>query len=234
MPHNLSLALGAASITPMEVVAGWSVFANGGYKISPYFIDRIENRSGEVIYAATPQVAPSTINPTPATLAEQIIDSRTTYLLTSMLQDVIKGGIGRAASKMNRTDIAGKTGTTTDAKDSWFTGYNGDYVTSVWAGFDQPESLGRREWGVTVALPIWVDYMTAALKDKPSYSLPEPDGIVTRMINLEDGTAAIPGTPNTMMEFFKSENYPSESAESSEDVIQGKTSATEKTMMDLF
>lgn len=147
MPHNLSLALGTASVTPMEVVGGWSVLANGGYKVTPFFIDRIEDRIGRVVFQSAPRTAPSEQNPTPESVAEQVVDSRTTYLLTSMLQDVIKRGTGRAASAMHRPDIAGKTGTTNEAKDSWFTGYNGNYVTSVWAGFDQPQSLGRREWG---------------------------------------------------------------------------------------
>lgn len=208
MPHNLSLALGTASVTPMEVVGGWSVLANGGYKVTPFFIDRIEDRIGRVVFQAAPRTAPSEQNPTPESVAEQVVDSRTTYLLTSMLQDVIKRGTGRAASAMHRPDIAGKTGTTNEAKDSWFTGYNGNYVTSVWAGFDQPQSLGRREWGVTIALPIWMDFMKEALAGTAPYSQPEPDGIITRLINTDDGTAATAHGPKTALEVFKVENSP--------------------------
>ncbi|WP_312491496.1 penicillin-binding protein 1A [Pseudomonas cremoris] len=218
LPRNLSLALGTASVTPMDVVAGWSVFANGGFKITPYFVDRIEDRKGQVIFKSTPSVALSEQNPTPEVVAQQVVDSRTTYLLTSMLQDVVKRGTGRAAAAMHRPDIAGKTGTTNEAKDSWFTGYNGRLVTSVWAGFDQPESLGRREWGVTIALPIWMDYMTAALAGTPAYSQPEPDGIVRRRIAVQDGKAA----SRSEMEVFRSDNVPSPdpSTDSSEGVPQ--------------
>lgn len=208
MPHNLSLALGTASVTPMEVVGGWSVLANGGYKVTPFLIDRIEDRIGRVVFQAAPRTAPSEQNPTPESVAEQVVDSRTTYLLTSMLQDVIKRGTGRAASAMHRPDIAGKTGTTNEAKDSWFTGYNGNYVTSVWAGFDQPQSLGRREWGVTIALPIWMDFMKEALAGTAPYSQPEPDGIITRLINTGDGGAATAHGPHTALEVFKVENSP--------------------------
>jgi len=211
LPRNLSLALGTASVTPMDVVAGWSVFANGGFKTTPYFIERIEDRKGQVIFKATPGTAPSEQNPSPAVVAEQVVDSRTTYLLTSMLQDVVTRGTGRAAAAMHRPDIAGKTGTTNEAKDSWFTGYNGHLVTSVWAGFDQPESLGRREWGVTIALPIWMDYMTTALAGTPAYSQLEPDGIVRRRINVQNDSAA----SRTEMEVFRSDNVPALDAQSS-------------------
>ncbi|MGZ0703527.1 penicillin-binding protein 1A [Pseudomonas piscis] len=231
LPRNLSLALGTASVTPMEVVAGWSVFANGGYRVTPYLIERIEDRNGQLLFAANPRCAPSIRNPAPAAVAEQVMDGRTTYLLTSMLQDVIKRGTGRAAAAMGRPDIAGKTGTTNDAKDSWFTGYNGDYVTSVWAGFDQPQSLGRREWGVTIALPIWMDYMGRALAGKAPYSQPEPAGIVTRRIRLQDGTATTADAPNTVLEVFKSDNAPAAGAQDGAPV---SNTSIERTLQELF
>ncbi|BCQ61006.1 hypothetical protein PBOI14_27560 [Pseudomonas sp. Boi14] len=165
-------------------------------------------------------------------MAEQIVDSRTTYLLTSLLQDVVKRGTGRAAAAMQRPDIAGKTGTTNEAKDSWFTGYNGHYVTSVWAGFDQPQSLGRREWGVTIALPIWMDFMTAALEGTAPYSQPEPDGIVTRRINLEDGSAASAQAPGTAMEVFRSDNVPPVGA--GEGATVDGAADMQRTMQELF
>ncbi|ROM40343.1 peptidase [Pseudomonas protegens] len=232
LPHNLSLALGTASVTPMEVVAGWSAFANGGYKISPYFIERIEDPKGQIVFQASPRSAPTAQRPTPEAVAEQIVDSRTTYLLTSLLQDVVKRGTGRAAAAMQRPDIAGKTGTTNEAKDSWFTGYNGHYVTSVWAGFDQPLSLGRREWGVTIALPIWMDFMTAALEGTAPYSQPEPDGIVTRRINLEDGSAASAQAPGTAMEVFRSDNVPPVGA--GEGAAVDGAADMQRTMQELF
>ncbi|MGP4956281.1 penicillin-binding protein 1A, partial [Pseudomonas helleri] len=161
LPRNLSLALGTATLTPMEIATGWSTFANGGYKITPYLIDKIESRNGETLFVANPPSVPKnaskdvpaeaaaltvdTINAAPGlptaetqAVAERIVDGRTTYILTSMLQDVIKRGTGRRALALGRTDLAGKTGTTNESKDAWFSGYNADYVTTVWTGFDQP------------------------------------------------------------------------------------------------
>ncbi|OLF56671.1 peptidase [Pseudomonas chlororaphis] len=235
LPRNLSLALGTATLTPMEIATGWSVFANGGYKVTPYIIDKIESRNGETLFTANPPSVPAgdmassgiaapaqpgfTVDSVPGetpgqapvqapAVAERIIDGRTTYILNSMLQDVIKLGTGRRALALGRTDLAGKTGTTNESKDAWFSGYNADYVTTVWAGFDQPESLGRREYGGTVALPIWMSYMGAALKDKPAHTQAEPEGILSLRVDPVSGRAATPGTPNAYFELFKSEDTP--------------------------
>ena len=225
LPRNLSLALGTATLTPMEIATGWGSFANGGFKVSPYLIQRIENRDGEALFVANPASVPQpehepsleleqplvegTALPfEPPAIAERIVDGRTVYILNSMLQDVIKRGTGRRALAMGRGDIAGKTGTTNESKDSWFSGYNADYVTTVWAGFDQPESLGRNEYGGTVALPIWMSYMSAALKDKPEHMLPEPAGLLTLRIDPLSGRAASPGSTNAYFELFKSEDTP--------------------------
>ncbi|MFC6339106.1 penicillin-binding protein 1A [Pseudomonas karstica] len=241
LPPNLSLALGTATLTPMEIATGWSTFANGGYKITPYLIDKIESRNGETLFTANPPSVPSeavndvaatdglaapanagiTIEPTPGetptpaapapqapAVAERVVDGRTTYILNSILEDVIKRGTGRRALALGRADIAGKTGTTNESKDAWFSGYNADYVTTVWTGYDQPESLGRREFGGTVALPIWMNYMGAALKDKPVHSQPEPEGILSLRIDPVSGRTAAPGTPNAYFELFKSEDTP--------------------------
>jgi penicillin-binding protein 1A len=233
LPRNLSLALGTANLTPLEIAGGWSVFANGGYKVQPYLIERIESRDGKSLFVANPprvpqgeeqpettaqsSAAPDTLlasvdtstpqSQSPA-VAERIVDPRTTYILNSMLQDVIKRGTGRRALAMGRTDIAGKTGTTNESKDSWFSGYNADLVTTVWAGFDQPESLGRHEYGGTVALPIWMNYMSAALKDKPPHVQAEPAGLLTLRIDPLSGRAASPGMPDAFFELFKSEDTP--------------------------
>lgn len=223
LPPNLSLALGTASLTPMEITEGWSTFANGGYKIEPYLIERIEDRTGNAIFNANPAQTPagqavreqllasqpeSMLASEAPVAAERIIDERTAYIMTSMLQDVIKRGTGRRALAMGRDDLAGKTGTTNESKDSWFSGYNADYITTVWAGFDQPESLGRNEYGGTVALPIWMNYMAVALKDKPSHLLPEPDGLLTLRIDPHSGRAATADTPDAYFELFKSEDSP--------------------------
>ena len=158
---------------------------------------------------ATPGEAPSA-QPAPQTpaVAERIVDGRTTYILNSMLEDVIKLGTGRRALALGRSDIAGKTGTTNESKDAWFSGYNADYVTTVWTGFDQPESLGKREFGGTVALPIWMNYMAAALKDKPPHTQAEPEGILSLRVDPISGRAATPSTPGAYFELFKAEDTP--------------------------
>ncbi|MEG0968374.1 MAG: penicillin-binding transpeptidase domain-containing protein, partial [Pseudomonas sp.] len=232
-------ALGTATLTPMEIATGWSTFANGGYKITPYLIERIESRNGETLFTANPPRVPqveqveagiaapeapistqfpgeATATPTanqPAfpqapAVAERIVDGRTTYILTSMLQDVIKRGTGRRALALGRTDLAGKTGTTNESKDAWFSGYNADLVTTVWSGFDQPETLGRREYGGTVALPIWMNFMGPALKDKPNHAPAEPEGILSLRVDPVSGRAATPSTPNAYFELFKAEDTP--------------------------
>ncbi|WP_411829017.1 penicillin-binding protein 1A [Pseudomonas haemolytica] len=271
LPPNLSLALGTATLTPMEIATGWSTFANGGYKITPYLIDKIESRNGDTLFTANPLRVPGdvvngvaatdglaapanggiTIEPAPGTapaanapgttepqapaVAERIVDGRTTYILNSILQDVIKKGTGRRALALGRADIAGKTGTTNESKDAWFSGYNGDYVTTVWTGYDQPESLGRREFGGTVSLPIWISYMGAALKDKPLHTQPEPEGILSLRIDPVSGRAASPSTPNAYFELFKSEDTPPSVNELGNGVAPGSPlPADEGAPIDLF
>ena len=233
LPRNLSLALGTANLTPLEVAGGWTVFANGGYKTQPYLIERIDSRYGEPLFIANPARTPRVVSTSTAyevdavtatngggeaapeqalaaepVVAERIIDERTAFIMTSMLQDVIKRGTGRRAMALGRNDLAGKTGTTNESKDSWFSGYNADYVTTVWAGFDQPESLGKHEYGGTIALPIWMSYMASALKDSPSHAPAEPKGLLTLRIDPYSGRAAVPGTVDAYFELFKSEDSP--------------------------
>ncbi|HWH85642.1 MAG TPA: penicillin-binding protein 1A [Pseudomonas sp.] len=265
LPPNLSLALGTATLTPMEIATGWSTFANGGYKITPYIIDKIESRNGDTLFVANPPTVPQggsatdgiaapatesfTVNATPVAgqtpenpavpqapaVAERIVDGRTTYILNSMLQDVIKLGTGRRALAMGRSDIAGKTGTTNESKDAWFSGYNADYVTTVWTGFDQPESLGRREFGGTVALPIWINYMSAALKDKPPHVQPEPEGLLSLRVDPVSGRAATPSTPGAYFELFKAEDTPPSVNELGNGTVPGSPlPADEQAPIDLF
>ena len=218
LPGNLSLAMGTANLTTMEIATGWAAFANGGYKIEPYLIERIDSRDGQQLFVANPRSVPGLTPLLPSSgvpssesvppSAEQIIDPRTSYILTSMLQDVITRGTGRRALALQRADLAGKTGTTNESKDSWFSGYNADLVTTVWSGFDQPASLGRNEYGGTVALPIWMSFMGEALKDRPQRLLPQPPGVVTLRVDPFSGRAATPGNPNAYFEVFKSEDTP--------------------------
>lgn len=252
LPRNLSLALGTANLTPLEIATGWTAFANGGHKIQPYLIERIDSRDGKPLFIANPPrtaISASNLeeqnavalsqNPNAEVLkpviAEQIVDERTAYILTSMLQDVIKRGTGRRALAMGRGDLAGKTGTTNESKDSWFSGYNADYVTTVWSGFDQPESLGRHEYGGTVALPIWMSYMSAALKDKPEHLPAEPAGLLTLRIDPISGRAASPGAPDAYFELFKSEDSPPPTSELDGLAIPGSPlPADEAAPIDLF
>ncbi len=267
LPRNLSLALGTATLTPMEIVSGWSTFANGGYKVNSYLIQSIESRDGVKLFEANPPTVPAVdspmaadtktvavangpalitnstegvpapappVDPTAPAVAPRIVDGRTTFILNSMLQDVIKRGTGRRALAMNRPDIAGKTGTTNESKDAWFTGYNADYVTTVWTGFDQPESLGRHEFGGTVALPIWMNYMSAALKDRPPHQQVEPDGILSLRVDPISGRAATPSTPNAFFELFKSEDTPPSVNELGGSAPGSPLPADESAPIDLF
>ncbi|MBU2709577.1 penicillin-binding protein 1A [Zooshikella harenae] len=224
---NLSLALGAAEFTPMELATGYAALANGGYQVKPYFISRIDHLD-ETVYQATPYKVCKTCPPSPdpskvadeAELlltdddgssfypAQQVMDPRVNYIMYTILQDVIKHGTGRRALALKRSDLGGKTGTTNDQKDAWFSGFNADIATSVWVGFDQPKTLGRREYGGTAALPVWIRFMTEALADKPEHPLPQPDGLVRVRIDPETGMAVAAGTPGAMFEIFLKENAP--------------------------
>jgi len=206
IPRNYTIALGTPQVLPIQMATGYATFANGGYRIQPHFITRIEDAYGKTIFEAKPEYACiSCINaqeespqPTAAltpddeaieinnkTLAqkpetpkisaedsnyrqaERILKSSSAYDMANILRDVIQHGTGRAALRIGRSDIGGKTGTTNDAKDAWFAGFNGKLVTVAWVGFDQPKTLGRREYGGVAALPIWTDFMGNALKGTP-------------------------------------------------------------------
>ena len=166
MPANLTLALGTMQATPLEIAAGYAVFANGGFRVLPYFIDRIENAAGEVVWRAEPRSVCETCPPSEA-VAERVITAPNAWLMTDMMQDVIRRGTGRRAQALGRDDLAGKTGTTNDAKDAWFNGFTPNLVATVWVGFDQERSLGETEEGGKTALPIWVHFMREALRGVP-------------------------------------------------------------------
>ncbi|WP_233492904.1 penicillin-binding protein 1A [Chromobacterium sp. ATCC 53434] len=171
-PAYLPMALGAGSVTPLQMVEGYSVFANGGYRTKAYFIDRIEDQSGRVLAKTVPTVAGQN--------AQQAIDPRNAFIIRSMLGDVVRYGTGFRAMSLGRTDLAGKTGTTSDWKDAWFVGFNPNLAAATWVGFDQPRSLGRYGYGGTAALPIWINYMGNALKGQPVVAPPVPQGIVVK------------------------------------------------------
>jgi penicillin-binding protein 1A len=248
LPHTLSLALGSASVTPLEMATAYATLSNGGYKIEPYFIETISNSEGEIIYQAQPATVcancfssltdttsrqnesetialSSTLTQNlPSTLAPKVMDERIHYLINNILQDVVKKGTAYNASKMQRDDIAGKTGTTNDLYDAWFSGYSPEIATSVWVGFDEPQTLGRLEFGSRAALPIWIEYMTEALKNRPSIIRPQPEGIVAVRINPETGEAASSDDYNAMFELFLEENTPTLSNDFTRDPSEHESS----------
>ncbi|MFA7504413.1 MAG: penicillin-binding protein 1A [Burkholderiaceae bacterium] len=170
-PSYLTMALGAGAVTPWQMAGGFSVFANGGYRVEPYVISKITNSAGEVLAAAKPRHAGDPHN--------RAIDPRNAFIMDSMLRDVVRYGTAtRARTGLKRNDLAGKTGTTNDSHDAWFAGYQHDIAAVAWVGFDQPRKLGNRETGGGLALPIWVDYMRTALDDKAQISPEPPGGIV--------------------------------------------------------
>ena len=170
-PAYLTMALGAGSVTPWQELGAYAVFANGGFEVSPYLITRVADAGGKVMMEASPKVAGDS--------ALRVVDASTAFIMDSMLRDVARYGTGARASSLGRSDVAGKTGTTNDSHDAWFSGYGGGIVAVAWIGFDQPRNLGERETGGGLALPIWLDYMASALKGLPLIDREPPPGVVT-------------------------------------------------------
>jgi penicillin-binding protein 1A len=215
LPHDLSLTLGTASVTPMQMATAYAVFANGGYKIEPYFIARIEDARHKVLERANPTVVcydcdrrkverePAFGGEKPgAREAFRVLSPELTFLMTSMMKDVIREGTGHAAMDLGRNDLAGKTGTSNDYRDAWFSGFNDGIVATAWMGFDQPATLGRGETGGRTALPLWMDFMRVALHDVPEVSVTPPEGIVKIAINPDTGLPARAGDRNAITEYF--------------------------------
>jgi penicillin-binding protein 1A len=202
MPPDMAMALGSGSVTPLELARGFAVFANGGYLVEPYFIRRIEDVAGNLLFEADPPRACAECwlelpegeaavtlpdgaaddpHPAPA------VDPRIIYNMDSMLKDVVAEGTATRAKRLKRKDIAGKTGTTNDSRDSWFAGYQAEVVTVAWMGRDDNKPLGRGEWGGTAALGVWIDFMEDALTDVPVASIKRPEGMVPVRISLSSG-----------------------------------------------
>ena len=272
LPHNLTLALGTAQLTPLEMAAGFAVFANSGFRVRPYLVERVTDASGATLYAADPVVAclecavpidpplpeaddahdvatsdsnvaapspaavPSaaagataasavvganaagvtrlgelgdgTMAPARKRLAPRVISAANAYLMTDLMRDVIRRGTGRRALTLKRDDIAGKTGTTNDRRDTWFSGFNADIVATAWVGFDQERSLGAGEEGGHTALPMWVYFMGEALAGRPEHRLPQPEGIVSARISPTTGEPAQSGDPEAVFELFLAGKLP--------------------------
>lgn len=178
-PPYLTMALGAGNVTPMQMVGAYGVFANGGYRVPPYFIARVEDMKGNIVAQARPERAGES--------AERAIDARNAFIMTNMLQDVVKMGTATRAMQLGRTDLAGKTGTTNEFVDAWFCGFGTGLVAVAWMGFDNPHTLGHNETGSQAALPIWMAYMEKAMKGVEEVTRSMPEGIVQARINAETG-----------------------------------------------
>ena len=224
-PPYLTMALGAGSTTPLEMVMGFSVFANGGSRVAPYFIERIEDAQGEILGKANPiQVGKG---------ADRVIDARNAFIMANMMQDVIRGGTGARAMALGRVDLAGKTGTTNEQMDAWFAGFQRNLATVVWMGYDIPRTLGDHETGAVAALPIWMSYMGTVLKGQPEELWVAPQGVVAVAINpqtgLRDRHAATP-----MIEYFYHENVPPEQESSPEDELGESAKPAEEVRDQLY
>lgn len=224
LPKDLTLALGSATVTPMQMAKAYAVLANGGYLIEPYFINTVYDANGNEIFSASPAIACPQCPPAmesintqteqPFNLAPQVLTPQNVWLMTSMMRDVIQRGTGRKARVLGRTDLAGKTGTTNEQKDAWFSGFNHALVTTAWVGFDKLEPLGRGETGGRAALPIWIDYMTVALQGVKEQKQEPPEGLVTVRIDPATGLLAGSGQTDAIFETFREANVPSMSSDS--------------------
>ena len=239
LPQGLSLALGSGELTPLELAAGYSVLANGGYAVEPYFIGRVLDRDGMSPFTAAPLVVcrdcgeeeatvvptstapagaagastgssaePGAGSPRSVRPAPRVVDARNAWLMYSMMRDVIRRGTGRKARVLERGDLAGKTGTTNDLHDAWFSGFSPDLVATAWIGFDRFRPLGQRETGARAALPMWIAYMKEALKGTRERSIQPPRGIVTVRIDPETGEVAGASHEGVVFESFRRERVP--------------------------
>jgi len=243
LPPNLSISLGTPSLTPLSVARGYAVFSNGGFRITPWFIDEVRDRNGELLFKENPAIAcrscgsdgqPSQVAPAhlvdgfnlgpampvttttgpsaeevvelpeDAVLAPRAIDERVAYQLVSMMRDVVQRGTGAAAKSLGRADVGGKTGSTNEHRDAWFSGFGGNLVTSVWVGRDDNRSLGYREYGGRAALPIWIDFMRVALQDVPLARNDPPGGMVKVSVSA-DGRL-LTGGSGGIVEYVKVED----------------------------
>jgi penicillin-binding protein 1A len=282
LPRNETLALGTLSATPLQIATGYATFANGGFKVDSYFIDRIENNEGEVVWRAAPKqvcepcdlrdqaaaaigpgVAPTAtpgnalaaapVAATPPTVtaprtlraaqcprtdddtdmapelrAPRVISAANAWLMDDMLADVVRRGTGRGALVLGRKDIAGKTGTTNEERDTWFNGFNRALIASVWVGYDQSIPLGDGEEGSRTAVPIWVSYMREALRAVPDVARPRPaNGLVTVRISPSTGLLASADDPSAIDETFLAEHLPTAAAAGDQTQNTGSNASSE-------
>ncbi|MGM1051754.1 MAG: penicillin-binding protein 1A [Pseudomonadota bacterium] len=217
LPRGLSLALGSANLTPLEMTNAYAVLANGGYQVAPWFIERVTRGDDDtLIEEATPAVVcrdcqngqtDVEIDGRRHPVAPQVVDPVSAFILTDMLRDVIDNGTGRAAQSLGRSDIVGKTGTTNNQRDAWFAGYNADLVATVWVGKDNNETTA--EYGANAALPIWIDFMGEALDGRPEAKHEPPATLVTARVDAESGRLLPDGYTGGISELFHPDYLPS-------------------------
>lgn len=232
LPRNLSLSLGSTTMTPLELARGYATFANGGVLTTPFFIDSIVDADGNAVTLPNDEVAGAVAPcaecnnenetataavaqpPNPQLLeSKPAISPQNAFLITSILKQVILSGTGRRALALNRSDLAGKTGTTNNYRDAWFSGFNPDVTTTVFVGFDELSHLGHRESGAGAALPIWIDYMGTVLKDFPERLETIPERIITRLINKNSGELTTTNDPDGYIEYFLADTEPDDSGQ---------------------
>jgi penicillin-binding protein 1A len=242
LPPNLTLALGTGQVTPLDMARGFAVFANGGWRVTPYVVQSVTDQTGKAVFAADPPLAcpdcndaapadPLETRPTldddsaadtapevpsqgavtsipPEKRAPRAISAANAYVMTDIMTDVVQRGTAQRAKVLGRTDIAGKTGTTSDRRDAWFVGFNADLAAAAWVGFDQERSLGETEEGGHTALPMWIYFMQEALRDKPEHRLPEPPGIVRMWVSRTSGAPSSAGSGGAIFEAFLEQYTP--------------------------
>ncbi|MFZ5617114.1 MAG: penicillin-binding protein 1A [Pseudomonadota bacterium] len=233
MPRELAISLGSGETTLMRITAAYSTFVNGGKRVHPFVVDRVQDRDGKTVFVNDARECPSCrdqvwaeqAEPQLADSREQLIDPRTAYQIVSMLEGAVARGTGTAVRKVVDKPIAGKTGTTNDYKDAWFVGFSPDLAAGVFVGFDMPQTLGQGEAGGRVAAPVFGDFMAEALKDQPGIPFRIPSGIRLVRVNAKTGRPAGPGDPNVILEAFKTEDSLSTSP-SADDLNLDPLSAT--------
>ena len=218
LPRNLTLALGTNSATPLQVATAYAVFANGGYRVQPWFIDRIEDPKGEIVFQAAPRRAgcdaednaagATGCNLPEALRAPRAISAANAWLMTDFMREAVVRGTGVRARALGRSDIAGKTGTTNESRDTWFNGYSRSVVATVWVGFDQAQPLGEGEEGSRTVVPIWTDFMRDALAGVPQRGWPMPEGLLQARVSLETGGLASVDDPDGIFETFMLDRMP--------------------------
>jgi len=192
----------------------FSVFANGGFLIEPYAIERIENNQGDIIFQTQKKIACPTCSTSQQhknNYAPRILSPEVSFLMNSLLQDVVNRGTARRAKALGRKDLAGKTGTTNQQRDAWFNGFSPEITTITWVGYDDSKPLGKKETGGRASLPMWIDYMKTALQESPEVPLTPPKGIIKTYINPTTGLPEKP-TNRGVWEYFRQELVPTQTA----------------------